>query len=162
MHWYDFILYALTSTVQILAHSRFKILLIQNSNWEISLLSAVWGGDPVYPTVNYIQDPDEVIDYRGPDFHEPTPNMLSFLKEVFFLSQLICFLSFVAFLKTLITKGCKLLCIRSLDKYGTYLVKIFLRWIYHFMIFLQIYDFTFSFYVCWNFNFQTWCIVQFF
>lgn len=43
---------------------------------------AVWGGDPVYPTVNYIQDPDEVIDYRGPDFHEPTPNMLSFLKEV--------------------------------------------------------------------------------
>lgn len=46
------------------------------------LASAVWGGDPVYPTVNYIQDPDEVIDYRGPDFHEPTPNMLSFLKEV--------------------------------------------------------------------------------
>lgn len=43
---------------------------------------AVWGGDPVYPTVNYIQDPDEVIDFRGPDFHEPTPNMLSYLKEV--------------------------------------------------------------------------------
>lgn len=43
---------------------------------------AVWGGDPVYPTVNYIQDPDEVIDYRGADFHEPTPDMLSFLKEV--------------------------------------------------------------------------------
>ncbi|XP_039054122.1 protein PLASTID TRANSCRIPTIONALLY ACTIVE 12, chloroplastic-like [Hibiscus syriacus] len=41
----------------------------------------VWGGDPVYPTVNYIQDPDEVIDYRGPDFHEPTPNMLAHLKE---------------------------------------------------------------------------------
>lgn len=46
------------------------------------LASTVWGGDPVYPTINYIQDPDEVIDYRGPDFHEPTPNMLSFLKEV--------------------------------------------------------------------------------
>ncbi|KAK9936855.1 hypothetical protein M0R45_013677 [Rubus argutus] len=45
------------------------------------LASAVWGGDPVYPTVNYIQGPDEVIDYRGPDFHEPTQNMLSFLKE---------------------------------------------------------------------------------
>lgn len=43
---------------------------------------AVWGGDPVYPTVNYIQDPNEVIDYRGPDFHEPTPNMLAYLKEV--------------------------------------------------------------------------------
>lgn len=43
---------------------------------------AVWGGDPVYPTVNYIQDPNEVIDYRGPDFHEPTPNMLPYLKEV--------------------------------------------------------------------------------
>lgn len=43
---------------------------------------AVWGGDPVYPTINYIQDPDIVIDYRGPDFHEPTPNMLAHLKEV--------------------------------------------------------------------------------
>lgn len=43
---------------------------------------AVWGGDPVYPTINYIQDPDEVIDYRGPDFHEPTPNMLAYLMEV--------------------------------------------------------------------------------
>lgn len=41
----------------------------------------VWGGDPVYPTINYIQDPDETIDYRGPDFHEPTPNMLAYLKE---------------------------------------------------------------------------------
>ncbi|GER50783.1 plastid transcriptionally active 12 [Striga asiatica] len=39
-------------------------------------------GDPVYPTINYIQDPDEVIDYRGPNFHEPTPNMLDYLKEV--------------------------------------------------------------------------------
>lgn len=44
-------------------------------------IKEIWGGDPVYPTINYIQDPDEVIDYRGPDFHEPTPNMLSFLKE---------------------------------------------------------------------------------
>ncbi|PIA25139.1 hypothetical protein AQUCO_12500035v1 [Aquilegia coerulea] len=44
-------------------------------------IKQIWGGDPVYPTVNYIQDPDEVIDYRGPDFHEPTPNMLSYLLE---------------------------------------------------------------------------------
>lgn len=44
-------------------------------------IKEIWGGDPVYPTVNYIQDPDEVIDYRGPDFHEPTPNMLSYLMD---------------------------------------------------------------------------------
>ncbi|KAK4589088.1 hypothetical protein RGQ29_019908 [Quercus rubra] len=44
-------------------------------------IKQIWGGDPVYPTVNYIQDPDEVIDFRGPDFHEPTPNMLDHLKE---------------------------------------------------------------------------------
>lgn len=44
-------------------------------------IKQIWGGDPVYPTINYIQDPDAVIDYRGPDFHEPTPNMLSHLKE---------------------------------------------------------------------------------
>lgn len=44
-------------------------------------IKQIWGGDPVYPTVNYIQDPDEVIDFRGPDFHEPTPSMLSYLKE---------------------------------------------------------------------------------
>lgn len=44
-------------------------------------IKQIWGGDPVYPTVNYIQDPDEVIDFRGPDFHEPTPNMLDYLKE---------------------------------------------------------------------------------
>jgi len=51
--------------------------------WSITVFGlAVWGGDPVYPTINYIQDPDEVIDYRGPDFHEPTPNMLSYLMEV--------------------------------------------------------------------------------
>ncbi|XP_071721854.1 protein PLASTID TRANSCRIPTIONALLY ACTIVE 12, chloroplastic-like [Rutidosis leptorrhynchoides] len=45
------------------------------------LIKQIWGGDPVYPTINYIQDPNEVIDYRGPDFHEPTANMLDFLKE---------------------------------------------------------------------------------
>lgn len=44
-------------------------------------IKEIWGGDPVYPTVNYIQDPDEVIDFRGPDFHEPTPNMVDYLKE---------------------------------------------------------------------------------
>ncbi|GER37220.1 plastid transcriptionally active 12 [Striga asiatica] len=45
-------------------------------------MKEIWGGDPVYPTINYIQDPDEVIDYRGPDFHELTPNMIDYLKEV--------------------------------------------------------------------------------
>ncbi|XP_065856465.1 protein PLASTID TRANSCRIPTIONALLY ACTIVE 12, chloroplastic isoform X1 [Euphorbia lathyris] len=45
------------------------------------LIKQIWGGDPVYPTINYIQDPDAIMDYRGPDFHEPTPNMLAFLKE---------------------------------------------------------------------------------
>lgn len=44
-------------------------------------IKQIWGGDPVYPTINYIQDPNEVIDFRGPDFHEPTPDMLSNLKE---------------------------------------------------------------------------------
>ncbi|XP_022146689.1 protein PLASTID TRANSCRIPTIONALLY ACTIVE 12 isoform X2 [Momordica charantia] len=44
-------------------------------------IKQIWGGDPVYPTINYIQDPNEVIDYRGPDFHEPTPDMLDYLKE---------------------------------------------------------------------------------
>lgn len=44
-------------------------------------IKQIWGGDPVYPTVNYIQDPNEVIDYRGPDFHEPTPNLLAYLKQ---------------------------------------------------------------------------------
>ncbi|KAF3795477.1 PLASTID TRANSCRIPTIONALLY ACTIVE 12 protein [Nymphaea thermarum] len=44
-------------------------------------IKEIWGGDPVYPTINYIQDPDEVIDYRGPEFHEPTPNMLAYLME---------------------------------------------------------------------------------
>ncbi|CAN1227561.1 Protein PLASTID TRANSCRIPTIONALLY ACTIVE 12, chloroplastic [Linum grandiflorum] len=44
-------------------------------------IKQIWGGDPVYPTVNYKQDPNEVIDFRGPDFHEPTPNMDAYLKE---------------------------------------------------------------------------------
>ncbi|XP_061370019.1 protein PLASTID TRANSCRIPTIONALLY ACTIVE 12, chloroplastic isoform X2 [Gastrolobium bilobum] len=44
-------------------------------------IKQIWGGDPVYPTVNYIREPDAVVDYRGPDFHEPTPNMLDYLKE---------------------------------------------------------------------------------
>ncbi|KAL4557888.1 hypothetical protein LXL04_036082 [Taraxacum kok-saghyz] len=44
-------------------------------------IKQIWGGDPVYPTINYIQDPDQVIDFRGPDFHEPTPNILAFLQE---------------------------------------------------------------------------------
>lgn len=44
-------------------------------------IKEIWGGDPVYPTINYIQDPNEVIDFRGPDFHEPTPDMLAYLKE---------------------------------------------------------------------------------
>lgn len=51
-----------------------------STNTPLSI--AVWGGDPVYPTINYIQDPDEVIDYRGPDFHEPTPSMLAYLMDV--------------------------------------------------------------------------------
>lgn len=44
----------------------------------------------MYPTVNYIQDPNEIIDYRGPDFHEPTPDLLDYLKEV----TLLCLLYF--------------------------------------------------------------------
>ncbi|XP_058197442.1 protein PLASTID TRANSCRIPTIONALLY ACTIVE 12, chloroplastic [Rhododendron vialii] len=44
-------------------------------------IKQIWGGDPVYPTVNYIQDPNEVTDFRGAEFHEPTPNMLDYLKE---------------------------------------------------------------------------------
>ncbi|KAG9149135.1 hypothetical protein Leryth_010716 [Lithospermum erythrorhizon] len=44
-------------------------------------IKQIWGGDPVYPTINYIQDPNEVADFRTPDFHEPTPNMLAYLKE---------------------------------------------------------------------------------
>ncbi|KAL5977417.1 hmr,ptac12 [Asimina triloba] len=45
------------------------------------LIKEIWGGDPVYPTINYIQDPKEVIDYRGANFHEPTPNIVPYLME---------------------------------------------------------------------------------
>ncbi|GJM93008.1 hypothetical protein PR202_ga09519 [Eleusine coracana subsp. coracana] len=44
-------------------------------------IKQIWGGDPVYPTINYVQDPDEVIDYRGPEFHEPTPEVVPYLME---------------------------------------------------------------------------------
>ncbi|XP_020175545.1 protein PLASTID TRANSCRIPTIONALLY ACTIVE 12, chloroplastic [Aegilops tauschii subsp. strangulata] len=44
-------------------------------------IKQIWGGDPVYPTVNYVQDPDEVIDYRSPEFHEPTPEVVPYLME---------------------------------------------------------------------------------
>ncbi|CAH9104223.1 unnamed protein product [Cuscuta epithymum] len=44
-------------------------------------IKQIWGGDPVYPTINYIQEPNGVVDFRGPNFHEPTPDMLSHLKE---------------------------------------------------------------------------------
>lgn len=50
---------------------------------NLSILKyAVWGGDPVYPTINYVHDPDEVADYRGPEFHEPTPEVVPYLMEV--------------------------------------------------------------------------------
>eukprot|EP00249_Psilotum_nudum_P016122 c25668_g1_i1 orf=394-2367(-) len=41
----------------------------------------VYGGDPIYPTINYIQDPDVIVDYRGPNFHEPTPSILDVLRK---------------------------------------------------------------------------------
>ncbi|KAL9255230.1 PLASTID TRANSCRIPTIONALLY ACTIVE 12, chloroplastic-like protein [Drosera capensis] len=44
-------------------------------------IKQIWGGDPVYPTINYIQDPHEDADFRGPDFHEPTPGMVDYLME---------------------------------------------------------------------------------
>ncbi|XP_011620768.1 protein PLASTID TRANSCRIPTIONALLY ACTIVE 12 isoform X2 [Amborella trichopoda] len=44
-------------------------------------IKQIWGGDPVYPTINYIQDPNEVTDFRGPEFHEPTPDILAYLME---------------------------------------------------------------------------------
>lgn len=43
---------------------------------------AVWGGDPVYPTINYEQDPDCVADYRNANMHEPTPDIIDQLREV--------------------------------------------------------------------------------
>ncbi|CAI5500604.1 unnamed protein product [Closterium sp. Naga37s-1] len=41
----------------------------------------VWGGDPVYPTVNYEQAPDHVVDYRGPNFHEPSEDPFSVVRQ---------------------------------------------------------------------------------
>ncbi|CAI5495320.1 unnamed protein product [Closterium sp. Naga37s-1] len=41
----------------------------------------VWGGDPVYPTVNYEQQPDHVVDYRGPNFHEPSEDPFSVVRQ---------------------------------------------------------------------------------
>jgi hypothetical protein len=46
------------------------------------LFVAVWGGDPVYPTINYEQDPDCVADYRNANMHEPTPDIIDQLREV--------------------------------------------------------------------------------
>lgn len=43
---------------------------------------AVWGGDPVYPTKNYEQDPDAVADYRNENLHEPTPDIVDKLQDV--------------------------------------------------------------------------------
>ncbi|OAE27445.1 hypothetical protein AXG93_3911s1270 [Marchantia polymorpha subsp. ruderalis] len=42
---------------------------------------SVWGGDPVYPTVNYEQDPDSIADYRNPNMHEPIPDIVEMLRE---------------------------------------------------------------------------------
>ncbi|KAL2653449.1 hypothetical protein R1flu_021577 [Riccia fluitans] len=44
-------------------------------------IKQVWGGDPVYPTVNYERDPDEVADYRNPNMHEPIPDIVEMLRE---------------------------------------------------------------------------------
>lgn len=41
----------------------------------------VWGGDPVYPTKNYEQDPDAVADYRNENLHEPTPDIVDLLQD---------------------------------------------------------------------------------
>jgi hypothetical protein len=42
----------------------------------------VWGGDPVYPTINYEQPPDMVADYRNENMHEPIPDIVELLREV--------------------------------------------------------------------------------
>lgn len=42
---------------------------------------AVWGGDPIYPSVNYYQDPNAKADYRGPNFHEPSENIFDTLRK---------------------------------------------------------------------------------
>lgn len=49
------------------------------SSWY---MYAVWGGDPVYPTINYEQDPDCVADFRHANMHEPTPDILDQLRDV--------------------------------------------------------------------------------
>lgn len=50
---------------------------------------AVYGGDPVYPTVNYEQDPNAVADYRGANFHEPTPSIVEMIRRVSLLSLIL-------------------------------------------------------------------------
>ncbi|CAI5994613.1 unnamed protein product [Closterium sp. NIES-64] len=42
----------------------------------------VWGGDPVYPTVNYEQAPGHGVDNRGPNFNEPSEDPFSVLGKV--------------------------------------------------------------------------------
>ncbi|MCO5557906.1 hypothetical protein L7F22_011479 [Adiantum nelumboides] len=42
---------------------------------------AVWGGDPVYPTINYYQDPNAKADYRGPNMHEPQEDLFESLRK---------------------------------------------------------------------------------
>ncbi|CAM6093227.1 unnamed protein product [Calypogeia fissa] len=44
-------------------------------------IKQVWGGDPVYPTVNYEVDPDAVADYRNENLHEPIPDIIEVLRE---------------------------------------------------------------------------------
>ncbi|XP_024387345.1 protein PLASTID TRANSCRIPTIONALLY ACTIVE 12, chloroplastic [Physcomitrium patens] len=44
-------------------------------------IKQVWGGDPVYPTKNYEQDPDAVADYRNENLHEPTPDIVDKLQD---------------------------------------------------------------------------------
>ncbi|CAI5936648.1 unnamed protein product [Closterium sp. NIES-65] len=42
----------------------------------------VWGGDPMYPTVNYEQAPSHGVDNRGLNFNEPSEDPLSVLGKV--------------------------------------------------------------------------------
>ncbi|CAM6081977.1 unnamed protein product [Calypogeia fissa] len=44
-------------------------------------IKQVWGGDPVYPTVNYEVDPNAVADYRNENLHEPIPDIIEVLCE---------------------------------------------------------------------------------
>ncbi|GBG88576.1 hypothetical protein CBR_g48045 [Chara braunii] len=41
----------------------------------------VWGGDPVYPTKNYEQDPNAIMDFTSHKYHEPTPELVDLFKE---------------------------------------------------------------------------------